>query len=81
MPRLLPASESKSVNGMTASEFEILHGDLLALCRVLDRRFAEVEAKLSAKPSITTLYQAVVTLMLGIGAIVTSTVVVLNFGL
>ena len=42
---------------MTASEFEILHGDLLALRRVLDRRFAEVEAKLSAKPSITTLYK------------------------
>jgi hypothetical protein len=67
---------------MTASEFEILRADLLALRADVAQHFAEVEAKLDAKPSIATLYQAVVTLMFGIGAVVTSTVVVLkNIGL
>jgi hypothetical protein len=67
---------------MTASEFEVLRADLLALRGDVDRHFAEVEAKLDAKPSIAALYQAVVTLMFGIGAVVTSTVVVLkNIGL
>jgi hypothetical protein len=74
---------------MTTSEFETLRDELRGLrtdvdaFRVaVDRRFAEVEAKLDAKPSIATLYQAVVTLMFGIGAVVTSTVVVLkNIGL
>lgn len=66
---------------MTASEFEILRADLLGLRADFDRHFAEVEAKLDAKPSIATLYQAVVTCF-GIGAVVTSTVVVLkNIGL
>jgi hypothetical protein len=75
--------------GMTASEFETLRADLRGLRTDIDRQFAEidrhfaqVEAKLDAKPSIATLYQAVVTLMFGIGAVVTSTVVVLkNIGL
>jgi hypothetical protein len=67
---------------MTASEFEVLRADLLSLRADVDRHFAEVEAKLDAKPSIAALYQAVVTLMFGIGAVVTSTVVVLkNIGL
>jgi hypothetical protein len=67
---------------MTASEFEILRANLLGLRADVDRHFAEVEAKLDAKPSIAALYQAVVTLMFGIGAVVTSTVVVLkNIGL
>jgi len=67
---------------MTASEFEILRADLLGLRADVDRHFAEVEAKLDAKPSIATLYQAVVTLMFGIGAVVTSTVVILkNIGM
>jgi hypothetical protein len=67
---------------MTASEFEILRTDLQSLRGDVDRHFAEVEAKLDAKPSIASLYQAVVTLMFGIGAVVTSTVVILkNVGL
>ena len=67
---------------MTASEFELLRADLLALRMDVDRHFAEVEAKLDAKPSVAMLYQAVVTLMFGIGAVVTSTVVILkNAGL
>jgi hypothetical protein len=67
---------------MTASEFETLRADLLGLRADVDRHFAEVDAKLDAKPSIAALYQAVVTLMFGIGAVVTSTVVVLkNIGL
>jgi hypothetical protein len=67
---------------MTASEFEILRADLLAIRTEIDRRFAEIEAKLDAKPSIAALYQAVVTLMFGIGAIVAATVSVLkNVGL
>lgn len=67
---------------MTASEFELLRADLLALRGDVDRHFVEVEAKLDAKPSIAALYQAVVTLMFGIGAVITSTVVVLkNIGL
>ena len=67
---------------MTASEFETLRADLLGLRTDVDRHFAEIEAKLDAKPSIATLYQAVVTMMFGIGAVVTSTVVVLkNIGL
>jgi hypothetical protein len=67
---------------MTENEFESLRSELRALRADVDRQFAKVEAKLDAKPSIATLYQAVVTLMFGIGAVVTSTVVVLkNVGL
>jgi hypothetical protein len=75
-------AQRQQAHAMTASEFEILRADLLALRTEIDRRFAEIEAKLDAKPSIAALYQAVVTLMFGIGAVVTSTVVVLkNIGL
>lgn len=70
---------------MTDSEFEILHSELRTLradvdqhFKDTDRQFAQLEAKLDAKPSIAALYQAVVTLMFGIGAVVTSTVVVLK---
>jgi len=74
---------------MTASEFEILRADLLGLRADLsrlrsdmDQWFAYVNARLDAKPSIAALYQAIVTLMFGIGAVVTSTVVVLkNIGM
>jgi hypothetical protein len=74
---------------MTASEFETLRADLLGLranvnrhFAEIDRQFAQVEAKLDAKPTIAALYQAVATLAFGIGAVVTSTVVVLkNIGL
>jgi len=67
---------------MTGSEFETLRSELIGLRADIDRHFAEVEAKLDAKPSIAMLYQAVVTLMFGIGAVVTSTVVILkNIGL
>jgi hypothetical protein len=60
------------------TEFEMLRDELRALRTDVDRRLAQVEAKLDTKPSIATLYQAVVTLMFGIGAVVTSTVVVLK---
>jgi len=67
---------------MTTNEFELLRSDLLLLRADVDRHFAEVEAKLDAKPTIATLYQAVATLAFGIGAVVTSTVIVLkNIGL
>lgn len=67
---------------MTASEFETLRTDLQALRADVDRQFARLEAKLDAKPSIATLYQAMVTLLFGIGVVITSTVVVLkNVGL
>jgi hypothetical protein len=67
---------------MTTNEFELLRSDLLLLRTDVDRHFAEVEAKLDAKPTIATLYQAVATLAFGIGAVVTSTVIVLkNIGL
>jgi hypothetical protein len=67
---------------MTTTEFELLRSDLLLLRADVDRHFAEVEAKLDAKPTVAVLYQAVVTMMFGIGAVVTSTVVVLkNLGL
>jgi hypothetical protein len=74
---------------MTASEFETLRADVLGLradvdrhFAEIDRQFAQVEAKLDAKPTIAALYQAVATLAFGIGAVVTSTVVVLkNIGL
>jgi hypothetical protein len=55
-----------------------LSAEIAGLRRDIDVRFAQVEAKLDAKPSIAALYQAVVTLMFGIGAVVTSTVVVLK---
>jgi hypothetical protein len=59
-----------------------LSAEIATLRRDIDIRFAQVDAKLDAKPSIAVLYQAVVTLMFGIGAVVTSTVVVLkNVGL
>lgn len=63
---------------MTASEFELLRSDLLILRSDVDRHFAEIEAKLDAKPTIAMLYQAVVTLMFGIGAVIASTVIVLK---
>jgi predicted transport protein len=81
---------------MTASEFEILRADLLALRADIeqqradavafrmdvDRQFAQVEAKLDAKPSVAALYQAVVVMMFGLSAAITGTVVVLkNVGL
>jgi hypothetical protein len=67
---------------MTTTEFELLRSDLLLLRADVDRHFAEVEAKLDAKPTVAVLYQAVVTMMFGIGAVVISTVVVLkNLGL
>jgi len=78
---------------MTASEFETLRAELSglrtelsaeigALRRDMDIRFAQVDAKLDAKPGFAALYQAVATLAFGIGAVVTSTVVVLkNTGL
>jgi hypothetical protein len=44
----------------------------------INQRFAVVEAKLDAKPSVFALYQAVVTLMFGIAVVITSTVVVLK---
>lgn len=81
---------------MTATEFETLRADLLALRIDADRhyaeidrhfvaievRFAKVEAQLDTKPSLAALYQAIATLAFGIGAVVTSTVVVLkNIGL
>jgi hypothetical protein len=74
---------------MTTTEFEALRAELRSLrtdvdrhFAEIDRQFAQVEAKLDAKPTVAALYQAVVTLMFGIGAVVTSTVVVLkNIGL
>jgi len=67
---------------MTTTEFELLRSDLLLLRADVDRHFAEIEAKLDAKPTVAALYQAVVTMMFGIGAVVTATVVVLkNLGL
>jgi hypothetical protein len=44
----------------------------------IDHRFAQVDAKLDAKPGFGALYQAVATLAFGIGAVITSTVVVLK---
>jgi len=67
---------------MTTTEFELLRSDLLLLRADVDRHFAEIEARLDTKPTVAALYQAVVTMMFGIGAVVTSTVVVLkNLGL
>jgi len=67
---------------MTTTEFELLRSDLLLLRADVDRHFAEIEARLDAKPTVAALYQAVVTMMFGIGAVVTATVVVLkNLGL
>ena len=67
---------------MTTNEFELLRSDLLLLRADVDRHFAKIETKLNAKPTIATLYQAVATLAFGIGAVVTSTVIVLkNIGL
>jgi len=59
-----------------------LSAEIAILRRDIDIRFAQVDAKLDAKPGYAALYQAVVTLAFGIGAVVTSTVVVLkNVGL
>ena len=67
---------------MTTPEFELLRSDLLLLRADVDRHFAEIEARLDTKPTVAALYQAVVTMMFGIGAVVTATVVVLkNLGL
>jgi hypothetical protein len=81
---------------MTATEFETLRADLLALRANIeqqradvvafrtdiDRQFAQVEAKLDAKPSVAALYQAVAVMMFGLSAAITGTVVVLtNIGL
>lgn len=82
-------STKRTSKTVTTSEFETLRADLLALRTDLqalhmdvDQRFAQVEAKLDAKPGFAALYQAVATLAFGIGAVITSTVVVLkNVGL
>jgi hypothetical protein len=68
---------------------ESLHDDLAglrteiaALLHELHLDFERLEAKIDSKPSIAALYLAVVTLIFGIGAVVTATVVVLkNVGL
>jgi hypothetical protein len=74
---------------MTASEFETLRQDIKAMRADVDRyfveieiRFAQVDAKLDAKPSVAALYQAVAVMMFGLSAAITGTVVVLkNIGL
>jgi len=74
---------------MTASEFETLRQDIKAMRADVDRhfveieiRFAQVDAKLDAKPSVAALYQSVVVMMFGLSAAITGTVVVLkNIGL
>ena len=70
---------------MTESEFATLRNDLVSLRGevaglrvVMDRKFAQVEAKLDNKPSVFALYQAVVVMMFGLAGVVASTVVVLN---
>jgi hypothetical protein len=63
---------------MTATEFESLRADIQALRNNMEIRLAKIEAQLDAKPSTATLYQAVVTMMFGIGAVITGTVVVLK---
>jgi hypothetical protein len=60
------------------ARLDAIAADLTALRRDVDYRFAQVDAKLDAKPGIAALYQAVVTMMFGIGAVITSTVVVLK---
>jgi hypothetical protein len=79
----------ENVFAMTANEFETLRNELRGLRAEIDRhfvaikvRFAKIEAQLDTKPSLAALYQAVATLAFGIGAVVTSTIVVLkNIGL
>ena len=63
---------------MTESEFATLRRDIVGLRNDMDRQFAQVEAKLDAKPSVFALYQAVVVMMFGFAAVIASTVVVLN---
>jgi hypothetical protein len=62
----------------TDDRLDAIAADLTALRRDVERQFAIVDAKLDAKPNLVALYQAVVTLMFGIGAVITSTVVVLK---
>jgi hypothetical protein len=55
---------------MTASEFESLRADIQALRNNMEIRLAKIEAQLDTKPSTAMLYQAVVTMMFGIGTVV-----------
>jgi hypothetical protein len=77
--------EGSGATMMTASEFETLRTELRSLgadvARLrtdMDRQFAQVEAKLDAKPSVAALYQAVAVMMFGLSAAITGTVVVLK---
>lgn len=61
---------------------ELTRADLDQLRHDMDVRLAMITAKLDEKPSTAALYQAVAVLMFGIGAVITSTVVVLkNLGM
>jgi hypothetical protein len=57
---------------------EQLSEQIADLRRDIDIRFAVIDAKLDAKPGFGALYSAVASLAFGIGASITSTIVVLK---
>jgi len=70
---------------ITREDFEKLTAAIVDLRRDIDIRFARVDAqfgiidaKLDAKPGFGAMYQAVATLAFGIGAVITSTIVILK---
>jgi hypothetical protein len=74
------------VTEITRADLDQLRYSLSAqigeLRRDMDIRFAQVDAKLDAKPSVAALYQAVLVMLFGLSAVITGTVVVLkNVGL
>jgi len=63
---------------MTISEFETLHTDLAALRADVDRHFAEVEAKLDAKPSTVAMFTGIILVWFGMAGVIASTVIILH---
>jgi hypothetical protein len=59
-------------------QLRLLSEQISDLRHDIDHQFAQIDAKLDAKPGFGALYQAVATLAFGIGAVITSTVVVLK---
>jgi len=63
---------------MTASEFETLRAELLALRADVHRHFTQVEAKLDTKPGLMAMFASIAVTTFGIAGMIASTIASLH---